>query len=129
MSESLTQPLDCVLESRVPCSGVIYQNLLMELRAPCKQRSDQLSANAAADVAHEIDDHRDRVVFVRWNSNVRHQRNWYEEEAQANHLRHAQPHSTCEADLQIKALGGIKHSDGQAQPPESDQISRLNFGR
>ena len=100
----------------------------MELRAAGDQCGDQRSSDAASDVAHEIHDAGDRVVFLRRNSDVGHQRDGHEQEAQADHLGDAQPGGGTEADQQIDAPGGIKHGDGQGEPAEGDQTARLNLG-
>ena len=101
----------------------------MELRAPRNQRGDQRRSHAASHVAHEIDDSGDRIVFLRRNSDVSHQRNRHEQKSQTNHLGDAQPHGCTEADLQVNSLRGIEHGDGQGQPAEGDQVARLELRR
>ena len=77
--------------------GVFDQPCLMELRAPRNQRGDQGGSDTASHIAHEIDDSGDRVVLLRRNSDVSHQRDRHEQESQTNNLSDAQPDGGAES--------------------------------
>ena len=108
--------------------GFFNEPELMQLRAARDQRGYDRGADAAAHIAHEVDDAGDRVVLFRGDSDVGHERNRDKQETQADHLRNAQPGGGAEANLQVDPLGRVVHSDGQGQPAEGNQPSRLNFG-
>jgi hypothetical protein len=87
----LSQAVSRIHKIRIVDPDVLHQPGLMELRAPRNQRGDQGRSHAASHIAHEIDDSGDRVVLLRRNSDVSHQRNRHEQESQTNHLGNAQP--------------------------------------
>src|SRR6202161_4132379 len=91
-----------ILENWISGRCITAQNLLMELGTPRDQCGDDRGSHAASDVAHEIDDAGNRVVFLRRNTDVRGQCDGHEKEPEADHLGDAQPESGTEADRQVK---------------------------
>src|SRR6516225_3432665 len=124
----LSQAGESVVEVGTVGADVIAQNLLMKLRAPGKQRGHHRGPDAAADIAHEIDQAGNRIILLRGYVDVRRQVNGHEQEAQESHLEHAQPHRGIKTNLQINLLRGVEHGQGQGQPAKGNEVARLEFG-
>src|SRR4029077_2543090 len=89
LRQALGQAVSQILEVRIVRSGVFDQPSLMELRAPRNQGRNQGGSHAASDIAHEVNDSGDRVVFLRRNSDVGHKSDWHEQESQTKNLSDA----------------------------------------
>ena len=108
----LAQAFNGILEIRIVGPGEAGKNLLVELRTPRNQGSNQRGSHTAPHIAHEINDARHGIIFFWRDSDVGDQSNGHKQKSQTNNLHDAQPHRGIEADRQVDTFSGVKHRDG-----------------
>src|SRR5215469_10615999 len=100
----------------------------MELRSARNHRGYERCPYTAPHVAHKIYDAGYGIIFLRSNSDVRHEGDGHKQESQSQNLGNAKPGSRTETNLQIDSLGGIKHGSRHQQPAKCNHMARLKFG-
>src|SRR5215472_635627 len=108
-------------------SNIGSQIDLMPLCSARNQRGDKRRADAAADIAHEIDQAGDAAAFLRRQAHVRSQVNGHEQEGQADDLYDPNDVGNSKADVKIDMQGGVIETSGETEPAERDEVARLKL--
>ena len=101
---------------------------LVRLVLARQKDTESRSTDAAADIAHEAGNARDLVVLFARHADVVQRADGNKNQRHEDHLEHAQQDDGDEIDLEID-VGHQTQREGRAQESNTDQKTRIDFGR
>ena len=125
--EHIFQAIQHLLEVRVGVVGVRRERLLVRLILAGQERTQQRSANAAAQIAREIRHAGNLIVLLARNANVVQRADRYKDQRHEHYLDHAQQDHRAEIDSQIHHGKEMQRYRG-AEKSDADEQTRIYLG-